>query len=450
MRGVTKTAVLALLGAGIATSLALVGDSPEPELAPTSPQRPNVLIIVSDDQRWGTLDTMPATRRFFAHNGVKYSNAYVTSPLCCPSRASILSGRYAHNHGVIRNDPDDALDYSRTIPAVLDQLGYRTAVVGKLSNAWQPSETPPHFDEVLPKWRNPALAEDDLARMAEGFIASSKESDDVPWFMWLGARAPHMPLLPDPEHEGAAVDAPISAGQIEADLSDKPAYLRSAVRDEERTSNGSFDFRSLTDEVDYEIGTRRELLSLDDMVASVHKALRDAGETRDTLAFYISDNGYMAGEHGGLARKNLPYIEAIHVPMLMRWPGRVADGRRSTSLVANIDIAPTVYDAVDVKPRYVTDGHSLLGGHERPYLLSERLVGGHWSRFAGIVTRRLHYFENLTREGRTRTRELYNLGEDPYELENLDKVAPGAVEGEIEELHRLLRRARRCAGTSCP
>ena len=119
-------------------------------------------------------------------------------------------------------------------------------------------------------------------------------------------------------------------------------------------------------------------------------------------------------------------------------------------MVANIDIAPSVYEAVGAGRPYAVDGDSLLSRGAREYLLTERLVGGHWSRFAGIVTRRLHYFENLTADGRARTRELYNLRQDPYELENMGKVGPSAVEGEIEELHRLLREARSCAGTSCP
>jgi len=447
---VKQAALLAVLGAAIAASLALAGEPSKPEPLGAAPERPNVLIIVSDDQRWGTLDAMPQTRRVFAHRGIKYSNAYVTTPLCCPSRASILSGRYAHNHGVIRNEVDDTLNYSRTMPAVLKRLGYRTAVVGKLSNAWQRGETPPYFDEVRPRWHDAALAEDDLAEMAGSFIASAEESDEEPWFMWLGARAPHMPLMPDPEYESAAVDAPITAGQTEADLSDKPALLRRAILDEERTSGAEFDFRSLSDQLDYGIRSRRELLSLDDMVADVHQALREAGEVRDTLAFFISDNGYMAGEHGGLARKHLPYMEAIHVPLLMRFPGRVPAGRASPELVANIDIAPTVYDAVGVDPPYVVDGRSLLVERERPYLLTERLVGGHWTRFAGIVTPRLHYFENLNRNGGTRTRELYNLEQDPYELENLGIARPNAAADELDELHWLLRDARRCVGSSCP
>jgi arylsulfatase A-like enzyme len=447
---VKRVALLALLGAVIAASFALAGEPSSPAPLAASPDRPNVLIVVSDDQRSGTLDAMPKTRRLFSRRGTRYSNAYVTTPLCCPSRASILSGRYAHNHGVVRNDTDDALDYSRTIPAVLRRLGYRTGLVGKLSNAWGPREVPPYFDEVRPRWQDRALAEDDLGEMAASFIASRERSDAEPWFMWVGARAPHLPLLPDPEYRSAAVPAPISAGQVEADLSDKPAYLRAAVLDEERTSSGGFDFRSFSDQIDYEMGTRRELLSLDDMVAEVYKALRVANETNDTLAIYVSDNGYMAGEHGGLARKHLPYMEAIHVPLLVRWPDGSGGEAVSRDLVANIDIAPTVYDAVGVEPPYVLDGRSLLGGRERSYLLIERLVGGHWARFAGLVTRRLHYFENLFQDGRSRTRELYNLDQDPYELDNLTKTRPRAAEDEVAQLHALLKSARRCSGSRCP
>ena len=436
-----------MLAAAITPAIAARG----PASAADEERPPNVLIIVSDDQRWGTLDGMPETRRIFGEGGLTYANAFVTTPLCCPSRASILTGRYAHNHGVVRNGHDDALDYSRAMPAVLQAAGYRTGVVGKLSNAWQAGETPPYFDDVSIKWPHPAYAEDHLAHATAEFVADGEADDERPWMLWVGARAPHTPLLTDPEYEGVEVPARISPGQVEADLSDKPRFVRREVEEVRRTLGDEFDFTEISDQLDFEVESRRELLSLDAMVAEVFATLERSGEADDTLAFFISDNGYLAGEHGGLARKHLPYMEAIRVPLLMRWPGHVPEGLESRKLVANIDLAPTVYDAAGIEPGYTVDGRSLLSRHERPYLLIERLVGGNWPRFTGIVTRKLHYIETL-RSGslRPRSQELYDRFADPYQLENLATVAAARAEDELADLRALVGAIRDCAGQACP
>jgi arylsulfatase A-like enzyme len=188
------------------------------------------------------------------------------------------------------------------------------------------------------------------------------------------------------------------------------------------------------------------------MVADIFETLEREGEADETLAFYISDNGYMAGEHGGLARKHLPYMEAIRVPLLMRWPGHVPAGLESTKLVGNVDLAPTIYEAAGVDPGYVVDGRSLFGDHRRTHILIERLVGGNWPRFAGIVTRKLHYIETL-RSGslEARSQELYDRRVDPYQLQNL-AVGPAAAssEDELAVLHALVEAQRDCAGAACP
>jgi arylsulfatase A-like enzyme len=107
---------------------------------------PNILIIVTDDQRAGTLGVMPQTRRWFQQQGTTYTNAFATTPLCCPSRSSILTGRYAHNHGVLKNFMGGRLDHATTIERRLDQAGYTTGIAGKFLNSWKPEDDPPNFD----------------------------------------------------------------------------------------------------------------------------------------------------------------------------------------------------------------------------------------------------------------------------------------------------------------
>ncbi len=415
------------------------------------PERPpNILIIVTDDQRVSTMDVMDETERAFSHEGVSFTSAYVTTPLCCPSRASIMSGLYAHNHGVIRNSSRDPLDYSRTVPAVLEGLGYRTGMIGKLSNAWQAGEVPPNFDQVTMKWEHARTAEDDLASETVDFIDESEAADDEPWMLWLGTRAPHTPLLTDPELENAPVPAPITPGQIERDISDKPRFVREVVKRKPRTTAGGFDFRRYRDQISFERESRREMLAVDEMVGQIFAALEATDEDQETLAFFLSDNGYMAGEHGGLARKHMPYREAIQIPMLMRWPGHVTAGVDADEIVANIDIAPTIYEAVGVDPGYQVDGRSLLSGEERPYLYTERLAGREWPRFEGVITNHLHYIRSFRGESYNKlSEELYRLDRDPFELRNAF-AAKGNPPSSVDQLRRLAADARDCAGSECP
>lgn len=415
------------------------------------PERPpNVLVIVTDDQRVSTLDVMEETEEAFSHEGVTYTSAYATTPLCCPSRASILSGQYAHNHGVIRNSSSDPLDFSRTVPAVLERIGYRTAMIGKLSNAWQDGEVPPVFDEISMRWPDGATAEDDLGAQTTSFIDSAEADDSRPWMVWLGTRAPHTPFHPDPEFKDEPVPAPITEGQIEKDISDKPDFVQRAVKRKARTSAGGFDFRRYSDQIAFERESRREMLAVDQMVGRIFESLERTGEDRETLAFLLSDNGYMAGEHGGLARKHLPYRESIQIPMLARWPGHLPAGVDSGGLVANIDVAPTIYEAAGVDPGYTVDGRSLLSGEERSHLYTERLAGREWPRFEGVVTDSLHYVRSFEGESyRTRAQELYRLDEDPFELRNVF-ARKGPAPAAADELALLAKAARTCAGSACP
>jgi arylsulfatase A-like enzyme len=198
-----------------------VADATSSALA-QSPMPPNVLIIVTDDQRGG-LNVMGETRRWFAEGGTRYPAAFATTPLCCPSRASILTGRYAHNHGVRRNGPasSDNLDQRTTLAYYLDQAGYRTGLFGKFLNGWDVTQAPPHFDEWAlmlyayygGQWNVNGTVQtiDDysttyIADKAEAFLRAGEQDPNQPWFLYVATTAPKPPYTPGPRY----ADHPVS------------------------------------------------------------------------------------------------------------------------------------------------------------------------------------------------------------------------------------------------
>ncbi|HEV3472452.1 MAG TPA: sulfatase, partial [Actinomycetota bacterium] len=326
-------------------------------------ERPNVIVIVTDDQREG-LEVMPSTRRLFADEGVDFPNAFVTTPLCCPARASIMTGQYVHNHGVLSNGEDDwrDLDESNTIQAKLDAVGYRTGLFGKFLNHWPTSRVPQHFDEwwLLPDvvgrtgyygatWNiNGTLQKIDtysttyLRNQAVEFIEAGEAADDEPFYMYIAVAAAHRSFVPEPRYEGAPV--PRWTGNpavFETNKRDKPAYVR----------NSEFTFKEGKKR---RAAQFRTLMSVDDMVAAIYDAL-EATEEDNTLSIFVSDSGYLWGEHG-LTNKQVPYEQSIKMPMMLRWPEHGSDD--DDRLVTNVDIAPTIYAAAGVTA--TTDGRDLL------------------------------------------------------------------------------------------
>ena len=205
-------------------------------------ERPNVLIIVTDDQRAaGTLGVMPQTRRWFARAGTTFKNAYVTTPLCCPSRASIFTGRYAHNHHVLGNRASSRLDQSTTLQHALQDAGYFTAIAGKYLNSWPVTKDPPDFDRwaVFPKgyhdlevnldgsvWPLAAYSTDIVKRASVRFLKEAEQQDDRPWYLYVAPTAPHPPFEPEARYRRAPVPPPrLDPAMREQDATDKPRYL---------------------------------------------------------------------------------------------------------------------------------------------------------------------------------------------------------------------------------
>ena len=418
---------------------------------------PNVLVIVTDDQRVGTLSVMPRTRRLFDDQGREFTSGYVTTPLCCPSRASIFTGLYAHNHG-LRNNGISGLAQETTVQRYLSEAGYRTAMIGKFLNSWKASRNPPYFH----RWavtsgnttyyntlfnvdgslvQSPGYTTNFMTRKAVSFLRSFEQDDAQPWFMYVATRAPHAPA--DPAREYASASVPpwsLNPAVLEVDRSDKPGWVR-------RTNTSRDWLRG------FRADQLRTLMSVDDLVDRVFDELQTLGERRQTLAVFVSDNGYMWGEHG-VVSKRYPYTHSIKIPFFMRWPGVISAGSEDRRFATNVDIAPTILAAAGVVPAMPMDGRSLLDGWERPHLFTEYWRDIHYTEIPGwesIRTRRLHYIRYYN-DDRSKViyREYYRLRNDPWELRNLLADGVATNNPDTAWLNRLIRRYRACVGETCP
>jgi arylsulfatase A-like enzyme len=417
---------------------------------------PNILVIVTDDQRANTLGVMPETRRVFYKKGRAFGRAYVTTPLCCPSRASIFTGLFAHNHGVHSNETSD-LPQSLTVQRYLQDAGYRTAVVGKYLNSWALVKNPPYFDRwaiIRPdSYRNPEFNVNGEVRQIPGystnivtqraveFLHEFESQDDQPWFLYVAPVAPHLPAVPAPQYAHAPVpDWHPGPAVREKNRSDKPPWIRSTKVPLKAVGN-----------------TRRRMLrtlmSVDALTARVFDALRDLREGHDTLAIFLSDNGYSWGEHG-MAGKRTPYLETVHVPLAVRWPGHVSPGSVDTRTATNVDLAPTMLGAAGVTPLQPMDGIPLLDRSWR----RNRLFTEHWGNlgikrpdWAAIRTRRYQYIESYddTRENVV-FREYYDLKHDPNELVNLLHDGNPRNDPDFSRASSLVGKYSTCAGETCP
>jgi arylsulfatase A-like enzyme len=444
---------------------------------------PNVLIIVTDDQRAvDTMWVMPKTRKRFVGQGVRYSRGFATTPLCCPSRATILTGRYAHNTGVHSNGPLRALDRTTMFPRLLRNAGYRTAMVGKLLNSWPMTTAPPYFDRWAlaggkrgrpPVGRPPQPNLDPtfnvngtiktvpgysttlVGNFAIRFLHRFEKRDAAPWFLYVAPMAPHFPWTAEARYRNAPLPAwNGNPAVFEGDRSDKPPSFRNI-------------YYGLADGRLVRTGQLRALMSVDDMVGRIFATLHELGETRRTLAFFLSDNGYLWADHhlGGdnetAGQKLLPYTDSVRVPFFVRWPGHLRPGTRDGRLTGNVDIAPTVLEAAGIPPdpsKPPLDGRSLLAPDARSRILLERWREGlhTWvPTWASLRTRRYQYIEYYADDGSRFFREYYNLRHDPWQLRNLLHDGNPGNDPNVAPLRRQLAADRHCSGTglgpnACP
>jgi N-acetylglucosamine-6-sulfatase len=396
--------------------------------------RPNFVIIISDDQRYDTMKYMPRTTSLIFDQGVTFDKAYVTTSRCCPSRSSILTGLYVHNHGVYTNG--DNLEKT-TFVEVLHDAGYYTGVIGKYLNSYPDKIADPPLSEFdvwtvfkqgkkSDSYFDPELNIDGTVASVPGYTTyilrdfavefiQNASKQDQPFLLLLDSFAPHLPATPAPGDEALYADLePFRPPNFnEEDVSDKPQWLGDLPLLRDR--------RIERIEAD-RLNQIQSLNALDVTVESVIQELDNQGVLDNTVVIYLSDNGFFWGEHRLPGGKIFVYEPSIHVPFAIRYPALLPEPYVEHALVANIDIAPTIYDLADVEPHQVMDGRSLvslLQGEEwRTHLLIEgwpiavdEVQAG--KPFQAIHTGRYVYVE--TKGDRS---ELYDLEVDPYQLES--------------------------------
>jgi N-acetylglucosamine-6-sulfatase len=478
---------LALLLASVALGVVLLVeacDEDKTAVTQTSPAKPNFVFILADDMRNDDLKYMPKTRALLEEKGIRFANAYVSTPLCCPSRATIMRGQYAHNTGVWTNNNDKGSaggwevyrsngNEQDNVATRLNNAGYTTALIGKYLNGYNNTR---HVPQGWDKWfanfilgprsfnyfnydvndngtirhfgtRDGDYLTDVLRRQTRSFIGTSA-AQGKPFFAYVAPLAPHGggPPAPRDEHTYDGVRSPRLPSFNERDVSDKPPWIRKLPRLSDRTQasiNRSHESRV------------ERLQALDDLVEGVVDELRASGQFRNTYIVFTSDNGWHHGEHripGGKAR---PYEEDISVPLLVRGPGVQADST-TNKLVVNTDFMPTFTDLAcssslcDTQNlSYVPDGRSLrpvLKGNTTTWR-SAILLEAVQTRFGGSTPT---YYGIRTSDGKKYIeyegghKELYKLRKDPHELRNRYRAAapPAGLATRLQAL-------KTCAGPSC-
>ena len=437
-RLIAATAAVAVVVVAVGIYLVLQGREPRRPIRIFS-RVPNIVLINTDDMRLDSLSAMPTVRRLLGDHGVTFTNAFVTTSLCCPSRASMLTGTYVHTNGVWANGPPYGgfhafhSDHS-TIATWLRAAGYRTGLFGKYLNKYENTRyVPPGWDRWVAwdggrcncnfyhnYWLNTDgkltwygtgpknYSTDVLADDVVSFIKGS----DSPMFVYFAPYAPHLPSTPADKDKQAFQGLPPShpPNYNEADVSDKPAWVRHLP-----TIDPARNLRL----------ERARILALDSLqavdraVGRIVQTFAQEGRLRNTVFVFTSDNGYAWGEHRWTGKNN-PYEEVIRVPLVIRYDALPDVPREDAHVVANIDLAPTFADLAHATPTSKVDGRSmvpLLRQQNVPWrkdLLIEQPRIGRVPSFCAVQTSRHEFIAYPSKET-----ELYDLQTDPYELINV-------------------------------
>jgi arylsulfatase A-like enzyme len=527
------------LAAAIAVALlALPASASARPAAAAKDGRPNILVVMTDDQAQADLARMPNVRRLLEAQGTTFTNAVDSFPLCCPARATFITGQYAHNHGVVGNFYPygwyGMKDRANILPAWLQQVGYRTALVGKWLNGYggldAHGEVPKGFDiwrglldasaydyfnfvmnrdGKLKTWGDAAFAlklvqfanievtpnptglaglfnklkslfgdppytywgtqktkdysPDVTGKVTEGLVQDQKNAKK-PFFIWWAPSAPHREDVattlmgrpgrdprPAPRYSktSARFKLPRPRSFNEADFSDKPSNLR-----DKAPVMTAAQIKQL--QLDYE-GRIGSLLAVDDHVKKLMRILKATHQDKNTLVVFVSDNGWLQGQHRIPGDKFLPYEESLRVPFILRGPGIPAGGT-VRGQVSNIDFAATLLDVARARPGRTLDGISLMPAVRNPKRPTNRIIEIEaprplfeqpvpimaWDRpYKGVRTDRYTYVVY----SETGDQELYDRLKDPSEM---NSVAADPAYAKIKAgLQAKLVQLDRCRGHSC-
>jgi arylsulfatase A-like enzyme len=431
-----------------------------------APLKPNIVLILTDDQRFDTIDTthsidgvtpvMPTVASEIVGKGVSFENSFVTTDLCAPSRSSLLAAKYSHTTGVHDNGGTDGgfavFDDSSTVAVWLHAAGYHTGMYGKYLNGYGPFAPyqAPGWDE----WHvfknvayfNYTLAEngalvafgsadadystDVLRDKAVQFIQSAPTGQ--PFFLYFAPKAPHAPATPAPRHAGSFSGIPPwrPPNYNEADVSDKPAWVQAIAPwgPTKQANNDAFNQKQL-----------ECLQAVDEAVAALIQALQDKGQLDNTIIVFASDNGYSWGSHRW-EPKQCPYEECMRVPLAIRYKALAPLPRVETGFGLNIDHGETWAELGGATPDPGVEGMSmvrLLDGTIQSW--RSDFLEEHWNgtipTYAEVRGTPWKYNEYQTGES-----ELYDETADPFELTNV--VTDPANAGTVATLAARLRELR--------
>jgi len=422
----------------------------------------NIVFILSDDHRYdfmgflgkpAFLETPNLDR--LALEGAHIRNAFVSTSLCSPSRASILTGQFSHHHGVVDNNTDIAPG-TVFFPQYLQKAGYETAFFGKWHMGHDSDEPRPGFDRWVSfrgqgEYFDCELNVDGTRVKPKGYITDIltdyaiewlRQKRSKPFFLYLSHKAVHSDFEPAPRHRGKyasrAVEYPASMANSEDNYRGKPRWVK-----EQRGSYHGVDF-IYNGQMDFDTLYRRyceTLLGLDESIGRILKTLEELEVLNSTLVIYMGDNGFSLGEHGLIDKRQM-YEESMRVPLLAFSPGQIPPGTKVTALVQNIDIAPTILEAAGLKQPQRMDGRSflpLLLGKSMPWrdaVFYEYYWEPNYPQTPTVHGVRTERYKYIRYYGLWDIDEFYDLRDDPQELHNL--IRDPASQHLVKDLNRRL------------
>jgi N-acetylglucosamine-6-sulfatase len=442
----TRRQFLTNASAVIAGASAAQAHAQNPSVTGASNGKPrNILFILTDDQRFDMLGCLGHPFLETPHldelvrNGVLFENAVVTTALCSPSRASILSGLYAHSHGVLDNSTKMSDDLP-TCPKLLQNAGYKTAFIGKWHMGGETDEPRPGFDHWVSfkgqgTYVDPTFNVNGERRKMSGYVTDLLTDEAVsylksrdtnsPFMLYLGHKAVHADFTPAERHRGCYKDKmyprPASMADTDENYKGKPAWVR-AQRSSWHGVDGMYNKTK-----DYDTFVRaycETMRAVDDSVGRIVSTLRELGLLESTLLVFTSDNGFQLGDHG-LIDKRTMYEPSIRVPLIVHCPELAAGGQKRKQLTANIDFAPTFLELAGVEVPASMHGQSFLPvlkdatAAGREAVLYEYLWERSFSHTPTVIGVRTQRYSFMRYHGLWSCYELYDLENDPDEMNNL-------------------------------
>ena len=448
--------------AGVAIPL-MAGCGPASLAVGSGGKKPrNVVFILSDDHRYDFMGFMNKVKFLktpnmdrMAKEGAHIENAFVTTSLCSPSRASILTGQFSHRHGVVDNN-SRVPKGTTFFPKYLQKIGYETAFMGKWHMGQASDEPRNGFDRWISfrgqgKYYDGMWNIDGEKVQTKGYVTDlltdyaidwMKQKRDKPFFLYLSHKAVHAMFEPAKRHLGKyekePLEYPESMANTEENYKGKPAWVK-----EQRNSWHGVDYM-YHGQMDFDEFYRRyceTLLGVDESIGRVIDCLEEMGIADSTLVMYMGDNGFCFGEHGLIDKRHM-YKESFRVPFLVRCPDLVKPATKIKQMVQNIDVAPTIMEAAGLKKPDNMDGMSfmpLLKGKEvkwRDAVFYEY----YWERnfphtptVHGVRTDRYKYIHY---HGIWDLDELYDMQNDPDEMNNL--INDPAYEKKVDEMNKMM------------